>query len=90
MERLPNIDKEATGGRLRRLMRLRHISIFDLQKRFDFCSPSNIYAWRRGDRLPSVENLYQLAYILDCKMDDIIVREELPDGKNTRSTMQRL
>ena len=75
-EELPNIDKEKTGKNICRLMRLHKISMYDLQMTLGFQSPTNIYQWRQGKYLPSVDNLYKLAYIFDCKMEDFIVKEE--------------
>ena len=72
---LPNIDKEATGENIVRLMRLNHVSMYDLQMVFRFQSATNIYSWRQGKHLPSAENLVKMAYIFHCKVDDIIVLE---------------
>lgn len=38
-------------------------------------SKSSYYGWRRGDNLPTLENLVALAKIFDCSIDELIGRE---------------
>lgn len=73
---LPHINKVKTGENLKRLMRYKHITISQLQMKFGMASATNIYAWCRGEYVPSPEYLVQLASILDCKVDDILIVEE--------------
>ena len=75
-EDLPNIDNKATGENISRLMRLNHMTMGDLQFAFRFQSANNLYKWRRGDGLPSADNLVKLAYLFNCKVDDILVLED--------------
>jgi len=39
-------------------------------------SPSAIYAWENGDKMPSIDHLAVLADYYGCKIDDLIVLEE--------------
>lgn len=70
------MDKVETGNNIKRLMRLAHVSIFDLQMALRLQSATSIYAWCRGEYVPSTEYLVKLSKILNCKMDDIIVTKE--------------
>ena len=73
---LPSIDKEKTGENIRRLMRLNRMSTWDVQKALDFQSGRNVYSWTQGKVIPSAENLMRLAYLFNCKVDDILIKEE--------------
>lgn len=74
-EKLPTINKAKTGENIKRLMRLKRITISQLQIKLGMASATNIYAWCRGEYTPSPDNLVQLAYILGCKVDDILITE---------------
>ena len=73
---LPIVDSKATGENIKRLMRLKKITISQLQVKLGMASATNIYAWCRGKYVPSTDRLLQLAYIFGCKVDDILVAEE--------------
>jgi hypothetical protein len=47
----------------------------DLQFAFKFQSATNLYKWSRGEVIPSAENLVKLAYLFNCKVDDILIME---------------
>lgn len=70
-----SIDMEATGKNIVRLMKGAGITVRMLQRLFDFENPNTIYKWRHGNSLPTVDNLVVLAFILQVKMDDIIILE---------------
>lgn len=73
------IDKVKTGKNLSNLMRDKHISIFDLQMALRLQSPTNIYAWCRGKYTPNADYLAKIAYVLHCKIDDIIATKEVEE-----------
>ena len=75
-EKLPILDKTATGSNIKRLMRLNHITVSQLQITLGMASATNIYAWCRGEITPSSDRLVQLARIFKCKVDDILVIQE--------------
>lgn len=75
MDNLPYIDKKRTGENLKRLMRLKRITISQMQLKLGMASGTIIYAWCRGDRVPSPDHLVQLAYILDCDLSELIITE---------------
>jgi len=69
----PVIDPIATGRNILRLREARGLSVRDLQIYFGFEEPQAIYKWQCGKSLPSVDNLYALAALLDVSMDAILV-----------------
>lgn len=73
---LPNLDKLETGHNIKRLMRLNHLSISQLQVKLGMASATNIYAWCRGEITPSPDRLVHLASIFGCTVNDILVIKE--------------
>lgn len=69
----PVIDPAATGANIVRLRRARGLSVRDLQAYFGFEEPQAIYKWQKGKSLPTVDNLYALAALLQVTVDDILV-----------------
>ena len=73
MNRYPMIDLVKTGENITRLMKLNNIKISDLQEIFGFEYPQAIYKWKRGECLPTIDNLVILATIFKTSIDKIIV-----------------
>lgn len=69
----PVIDPIATGQNILRLRETRGLTVRDLQIYFGFEEPQAIYKWQCGKSLPSVDNLYALAALLEVPMDAILV-----------------
>ena len=69
----PVIDLAATGSRIKELRKERGYSVRDLQQYFGFDDPRAIYKWQKGDSLPTVDNLFALARLLEVPVDDILV-----------------
>ena len=67
------IDLAATGRNIRRLREERGLTVRDLQAYFGFEEPQAIYKWQKGKSLPTVDNLYALAALLQVTVDDILV-----------------
>ena len=72
----PFIDKKKTGEQIRRLMRNKELSVKDVTEKLRIGSVQCVYQWFSGRRLPSVDNLYALAALLDVKVDDILYKAE--------------
>lgn len=70
-----SINMKATGKNIVQLMNEAGITVRMLQRFFDFENPNAIYKWRHGESLPTVDNLVALAFILNVRMDDIVVLE---------------
>lgn len=71
----PNIDIKLTGMKIERLLKESGHSIKELQEFLNLEGPQAIYRWLRGKTLPSIYNLYALAYFLDVKIDDLLERQ---------------
>ena len=72
----PVIDLAATGRNIQRLREERGLTVRDLQAYFGFEEPQAIYKWQKGKSLPTVDNLYALAALLQVTVDDILVPQK--------------
>lgn len=73
MYKYPVVDLVKTGENITRLMNENHITVRDLQDVFGFEYPQAIYKWKRGDCLPTIDNLIVLASIFNTTIDKIII-----------------
>lgn len=73
MNKYPIIDLVRTGQNITRLMKENNITVKDLQEIFGFEYPQAIYKWKRGECLPTVDNLIILASVFHTTIDKIIV-----------------
>ena len=69
----PVLDLEATGTKIKTLMKQRGITPRRLQILLDFLYVQTIYNWFRGLNMPTLDNLVVLAQVLGVTMDDIVV-----------------
>lgn len=67
------IDNKKTGERIKALMIEHGMSNVALQKIFGFNTAQSICKWKRGENIPSIDNLFVLADIFDCTIEDIVV-----------------
>ena len=89
----PTIDMKRTGQRIAQLRRARGLSVRDVQEYFGFEYPQAIYKWQWGESLPSVDNLFALARLLDVNMQDLLVendREVSPFWREEEKLLRRL
>lgn len=77
---LPKVNIQETSLNIIRLMRENHIDTYDLMMKLRYSTPTNIYYWRSGKTVPSVDNLVKLAYIFGCEINDILVID-YPEGR---------
>lgn len=68
----PIIDMDSTGKQMKKLCLERGINVKDLSVILNV-SHQAIYKWFAGKMLPSLENMLVLAFILDVKIEDMIV-----------------
>lgn len=40
-------------------------------------SQQSIYFWEKGEKIPTIDHLAELADLYSCKIDDLIVMEEI-------------
>lgn len=73
MYKYPVVDLVKTGENITRLMNLNNVTVKDLQDVFGFEYPQAIYKWKRGECLPTIDNLIILASIFKTTIDKIII-----------------
>ncbi len=73
MTRYPMIDLVKTGENITRLMNENKIKVSDLQEIFGFEYPQAIYKWKRGECLPTIDNLVILSEVFKTTIDKIII-----------------
>ena len=76
MNVLPSINMAATGNNISQMRRRAGMTVQDLQNIFGFSSPQAIYKWRRGEAMPTIDNLVILASVFDTTMDAIVIRNQ--------------
>ena len=69
----PVLDLEATGAKIKTLMKQRGITLRQLQILLDFPYVQTVYNWYAGKNMPTIDNLVVLAQVLGVTMDDIVV-----------------
>lgn len=70
------INLNATGANLRNLMKEKNVKVLDVASIL-LTSPQSVYSWLNGHSIPSVDNLLNLAGILNVSMEDILICEIL-------------
>ncbi len=73
MYKYPVVDLVKTGENITRLMNINNVTVKDLQDVFGFEYPQAIYKWKRGECLPTIDNLIILASIFHTTIDKIII-----------------
>lgn len=74
----------ATGQNITNLMNQAGMTVRDIQNVFGFSNPQSIYKWRRGQSVPTIDNLIVLAAVLGVRIDDIIVVEGTPPSASVK------
>lgn len=76
------IDRIQTGKNIRRFRQSRGLSVMDVSNLFGGLARNSIYKWERGDTLPSIDNLYSLAWVFGVSLDELVAgnRESLDRG----------
>ena len=69
----PVLDLDATGAKIKTLMKQRGITPRQMQLILNFPYVQTIYNWFAGKNMPTIDNLVVLAQVLEVAMDDIIV-----------------
>ncbi len=75
----PQIDLVATGKRIKEMRERRGFTVRELQDFLGFNEPVAIYKWQRGVCLPTFDNMYAMACLFNCSIDELLVgnREEI-------------
>lgn len=68
-----SIRQEATGKRIKELLRDNGYPVKDIQEVMGFENPQAVYKWLSGKSLPSLDNLLILSKLLHTSIEDILV-----------------
>lgn len=75
---IPKINMKETGNNIKQLMKANNVKPVDVQLWCGFGTVQPIYHWQHGKNLPTVDNLLILSYMLNCRMEDILVYDDEP------------
>ena len=82
----PVLDLDATGAKIKTLMKQRGVTPRQLQLILNFPYVQTVYNWFAGKNMPTLDNLVVLAKVLDVAIDDIVVTKmvdvEIDDGED--------
>ena len=66
------VDKRATGLNNYRLLECSELTMEEVAEFLELTSPRVIYDWMNGIKLPSTENLLNLAKLFNVQVEDIL------------------
>lgn len=66
------VDKRATGLKIYRLLEKAELSREEIAEFLELNSTRVIYDWANGSKLPSTENLLNLAKLFNVQIEDIL------------------
>jgi transcriptional regulator with XRE-family HTH domain len=69
----PVIDMVRTGQNMKRIMRLKGLSVRNIQEFLKLSTPQSIYHWFDGRNLPTIDNLYALSELFHLPVDALLV-----------------
>ena len=70
------IDLVKTGKNIERLLSARGLTARDVQQRLGFAERRPVYFWIQGKNLPSIDNLFMLAEMLQVSIDEILIPKD--------------
>lgn len=70
------VDLKKTGLKIKELRKQNNFSVRQLQYYFKFTTTQAIYAWERGESVPTIDNLLLLANIFNVNITDILVTQD--------------
>ena len=70
------IDTVKTGKNIERLLAERGLTARDVQKRLGLQNAARVYFWIAGKNLPSIDNLFMLAEMLQVPIDEILIPKD--------------
>ena len=68
-----SIQQEATGKRIKELLRQNGYTVKEIQQVMGFENPQAIYKWISGRSLPNLDNFVILSKLLHTSIEDILV-----------------
>lgn len=66
------VDKRATGLKIYCLLESSKLTREEIAEFLELKSPRVIYDWTNGTKLPSTENLFNLAKLFNVQVEDIL------------------
>lgn len=69
----PAIDMLKTGQNIKKIMKLKGLTVKDIQNFLNLSAPQGIYHWFIGKSMPSLDNLYALSELFGLPMDIMII-----------------
>lgn len=78
-KKYPGIDMYKTGQNIRRIMRLRGLTVREVQEYLELAAPQSVYHWFDGRCLPTVDNLYALSELLCVPVDALLCGDRRED-----------
>lgn len=66
------VDKRATGLNIYRFLENSTLTREEIAEFLELASPRVIYDWTNGTKLPSTENLFNLAKLFNVQIEDIL------------------
>ncbi len=67
------LDKDATCKKIKSLILSSSYTFEELARMLELTSPRVIYEWMNGNKMPGLENMYNLALIFNIKIEDCLV-----------------
>ena len=71
----PMVSLEKTGRRMKEKVKECGDTTKEIMEYMGFRHPKSIYAWYRGDSLPTLENMIALSVLLHVSVNELIVIE---------------
>lgn len=73
------IDSVKTGKNIQSMCKEKGFSVNDIQFALQLNSPQSVYKWfsEKSCTIPSIDHLVILADILECRIDDLLVINEI-------------
>lgn len=71
-KKYPTIDMYRTGQNIKRIMRLRGLTVRNVQEFLELSTPQSVYHWFDGRNMPTVDNLYALSELFRVPIDEML------------------
>ena len=71
------IDVVKTGEKIKQELNEKGISVREVQEILHLNAQQSVFRWFRGETLPSIDNLYTIAYLLRLPMEALILIYQL-------------
>ena len=82
----PVIDMAGTGQEIKRIMKMKGLTVKEVQKFLELNTPQSIYHWLNGISLPTIDNLYALSELFQMPVDEMICGNRTPVIKRSIKT----